>query len=451
MLHRRKTDPHYGESLQAASDAVNSSSKHDDDATTIRVLKRDFEKVTKLPLALVEALTKNGIEGQQAWVEARKQRKFQLLQPFLERTIELKREEAQAIGYDECMYDALLDSYEPEEETARVRQVFASLRDQLVPLLQAVVGSDRKPSVEILSRTYPVDQQRQIGRLAATQIGFHFDDGRLDVTNHPFCETLGPNDIRLTTRYDERFFPSAFFGTLHEAGHGIYEQGLRKELFGLPPGKHCSMAIHESQSRLWENLVGRNEAFLNYFFPQAKAAFPAALTDVDAGEFFNAINAVTPSLIRVEADEVTYSLHIIIRFELEQEMIDGDLAVADLPEAWNSRYQEFLGITPPHDGDGVLQDIHWSGSDIGYFPTYALGSLYAAQFFDQAEKDLGSLDEQFQKGEFQTLRQWLNTNVHEPGQCYSAAELVRKVTGSELTEASLINRLRAKLEKVYGI
>lgn len=451
MLHRRNTSPEYGDLLAAAVDEVDGSVPHHPNTATIRVLKKQYEKATKLPNELVEQLTKNGIEGQQAWIEARKQKKFEILQPFLERTIKLKREEAQAIGFDDCMYDALLDTYEPDEKTSRVREVFASLRDQLVVLLQDIVESGTKPPVEILTRSFPIEQQRQIGQLAASKIGFDFEDGRLDVTTHPFCTTLGPRDVRITTRYDERFLPSALFGTLHEAGHGLYEQGLDKEYFGLPPGKYCSMAIHESQSRLCENLVGRSESFWSHFFPEVQKAFPNSLNDVDAGTFFRAINDVKPSLIRVEADEITYNLHIIVRFELEQELINGELSVADLPAEWNERYELLLGITPPDDGDGVLQDIHWSATYIGYFPTYALGNLYAAQFFDQADKDLGGLDEQFRRGEFDPLRQWLKENVHARGNCYSAAELVKHVTSEELSETSLVNQLRKKYQVIYGI
>jgi len=247
------------------------------------------------------------------------------------------------------------------------------------------------------------------------------------------------------------FFSSAFFGTLHEAGHAIYEQGLRKEQFGLPPGKHCSMAIHESQSRLWENQVGRSRPFWRHFFPQLKNAFSESLADVKEDLFFRALNTVQPSLIRVEADEVTYNLHIIIRFELEQEMINGDLAVADLPAAWNDRYARILGVNPPDDADGVLQDIHWPASYIGYFPTYALGNLYAAQFYDQAAKDLGDLESQIAAGEFEPLREWLRKKIHIQGQTMSAAELVQSITGQGLSELPLIAQLQKKCGEVYSL
>ena len=269
--------------------------------------------------------------------------------------------------------------------------MLADLRAELVPLVQAIMQSGREAPVEILQREYPVAAQEAFGKAAAAAIGFDFERGRLDVTHHPFCSGMGPHDCRITTRYDERFFNSAFFGILHEAGHGIYDQGLRPEQFGLPPGTYVSLGIHESQSRMWENLVGRSRAFWQHFFPQLQAAFPAAVGDVTLDDFFWAINHVAPSLIRVEADEATYNLHIIVRFELEQALLSQDLAVGDLPAAWSEKYREYLGIEPPTDADGCLQDVHWSAALIGYFPTYSLGNLYASQFFEQADRDLGGL------------------------------------------------------------
>ena len=451
LIHQRQTDPRLGDWLEEAEREIGDDDPHSDRSTTIRMLGRDYEKRTKLPRQLVEALAKNSVEGQQAWVEARKEKSFSTLRPFLDRMVELKREQARATGFAECMYDALLDDYEPEEKTSCVRAVFASLRDELVPLLQSVLDSGYQVPVDMLHRQFPIAAQKEMGRLAAARIGFDFQRGRLDVTDHPFCTEFGPHDCRITTRYDERFFPSALFGTLHEAGHGIYEQGLRGEHYGLPPGRFVSMSIHESQSRLWENLVGRSHAFWIYFFPVAQQLFPAALGNVDVAAFLQAINEVKPSLIRVEADEVTYNLHVIIRFELEQELIEGTLPVADLPAAWNARYEELLGITPPDDGDGVLQDIHWSAGYVGYFPTYALGNLYAAQFLEQARRDLGDLEGQMQRGEFEPLRTWLATNIHQCGQCYSPAELVLKVTGKPLTQTPLISHLKQKLSDVYKI
>ena len=271
------------------------------------------------------------------------------------------------------------------------------------------------------------------------------------MTAHPFCSGLGPDDCRITTRFDEQFFPTAFFGILHEAGHGIYDQGLRTDLYGLPPSEAISLGIHESQSRMWENLVARSKPFWRHFYPAAQKAFPAALKDVPLDGFYFAVNDVRPSLIRVEADEATYNLHILIRFELEQALLLDDLQVADLPGAWNEKYRQYLGVTPPSDADGVLQDIHWSAGLVGYFPTYSLGNLYAAQFFQQADADLGGLDAQFARGEFAPLAGWLREKIHQTGQRFTAAELVRRVTGKPLSHQALIEHLRGKLGPLYGL
>ena len=286
-------------------------------------------------------------------------------------------------------------------------------------------------------------------RSAATAIGFRFDEGRLDESAHPFCTGIGPGDCRLTTRYNEHHFPGAFFGVLHEAGHGIYEQGLDRSAFGTPIGDAASLGVHESQSRMWENFVGRSRAFWTHFYPQAQSTFPEALGKVGRDEFYGAVNDVRPSFIRVEADEVTYNLHIMIRFELEQRLIGGDLQPADVPAAWNKAYTESLGITPPNDSQGCLQDVHWSAGLLGYFPTYALGNMYAAQLFEAARRSLGDLDALFAKGDFTPLREWLNTNVHRYGRQYLPSRLVERITGEPLSHRPLVNHLKSKFESIY--
>ncbi len=451
MIHRRRTDPRLGEWLGELADSPLAEDTHSDSGTTIRRARREYEKHVKLPQALGEELARLSVLGQQAWVVARKNDDFASFRPLLERIVELKQQQAAAIGYEECAYDALLDDYEPGENTANVTRVLSALREELVPLVAAIAESSTKPDIDILSRSFPVDVQESYGLRAAEKIGFDFKRGRLDITHHPFCTTLGPNDCRITTRYNERHFPGAFFGILHEAGHGIYEQGLRVDQFGLPPGSATSLGIHESQSRLWENAVGRSRAFWWFFYKDAQDAFPAALRDVPLDDFYFAINDVRPSLIRVEADEATYNLHIIVRFELEQALLNGDLNVGDLPGAWKEKYRDYLGIEPPNDSDGVLQDVHWSSTAIGYFPTYSLGNLYAGQFFEQADQELGGLDEQLSQGEFEPLRLWLQKNIYVKGQCFTAAELAESVTGRPLTHEALIRQLRKKLEPLYGL
>jgi carboxypeptidase Taq len=402
-----------------------------------------------MPQSLVEELAHLSVLGQQKWVGARNNNDFQSFAPLLNRLVGLKRQQAAAVGYEDCPYDALLDDFEPGEKTSAVAQVLDGLRRQLVPLVDSIVNSKCKPDASILTRRYPVKAQESFGRQAAERIGFDFARGRLDITHHPFCTEIGPHDCRITTRYDERHFPGAFFSVLHEAGHGIYQQGLRSDQFGLPPGIAASLGIHESQSRLWENWVGRSRSFWQYFLEPARLAFPEALSDVGLDDFYFAVNDVRPSLIRVEADEVTYNLHIVIRFELEQAMINDDLPVDDLPSAWNEKYRHYLQIDPPSDSDGVLQDVHWSAALIGYFPTYSLGNLYAAQLYEKAESDLGDLSEQFANGQFEPLRTWLRDNIHHHGQRYTASELVKHVTGQPLSHEALVRHLRGKYGPLY--
>ncbi len=451
LIHGRQTDPRVGEWLQSLQAADWPLEAISDQRVTLAEVLRDYEKRTRLPARLVEELTRATVLGQQAWVTARRENDFASFAPKLRQIIALKQEQADAVGYEEERYDALLDDFEPGERTGHVGEVLDGLRAQLVPLIDAIRQSGRAPDSDVLRRHYSVPFQATFGRMAAEQIGFDFERGRIDETHHPFCAGMGPHDCRITTRYDERFFPSAFFGILHEAGHGLYDQGLPTEKYGLPLGSYVSLGIHESQSRMWENQVGRSRAFWQYFFPLARKQFPEALDGVDESEFYSAVNQVQPSLIRVEADEATYTLHICVRFELERALIDGDLDVDDLPAAWGQKYADYLGIRPPNDADGVLQDIHWSAGLIGYFPTYALGNLYAAQFFDQARRDVGEFDGSFSMGQFESLLSWLREKIHTQGRRYPAAQLVQHLTGQPLSAAPLLDHLRTKLAPLYGL
>lgn len=450
LIHQRRVDPRVGQWLDQLADHPDMDDPRSDVGTTVRQVRRVYEKQRKLPQQLVEELARSTVTGQQTWAEARKNNDFAAFLPVLEHLIALVREKAQIVGYDETPYDALLDDFEPEMTTREAARVLQELRASLVPLIEQIAGSRRTPPIGILQRHYPRAAQEAFGRRAAEAIGFDFQRGRLDVTDHPFCASLGPADCRITTRYDEHFLPSALFGILHEAGHGIYDQGLCSEHYGLPPGQFVSLGIHESQSRMWENLVGRSRSFWQYFFPHAQQAFPDALGEVSLEDFYFAVNRVQPSLIRVEADEATYNLHIVIRFELELALLEGQLLPSDLPEAWRDKYQAYLGITPDSDALGVLQDVHWSAALIGYFPTYALGNLYAAQFFEAAQEQLGDLSPAFSRGEFIPLRQWLNQTIHQQGQRYSASELVERVTGRPLSHEPLLHHLRNKLLPLYA-
>lgn len=453
VAHQWATQPRIGELLESLRDSRISAVDPGDAEANLRELRRTYRRATCLPMRLVEELARVTALAQQHWAAARRQNRFADFLPWLDQIVRLKREEAAAVGFaDEGEpYDALLDEYEPGASSAEVAIVFDHLRQELVPLLDAIRGSVRTAPTDILHRQFPIEQQSVLARETAARIGFCFETGRLDVTTHPFCCGIGPGDCRLTTRYDEQHFSTAFFGTLHEAGHGMYEQGLPAEAFGTPLGSAVSLGIHESQSRLWENLVGRSAAFMRYLLPVAQSTFGAVLSDVRHDDFCFAINAVSPSFVRVEADEVTYNLHIMLRFEIERDLISGRLAPADVPSAWNQRFENDFGLTPATDTLGCLQDVHWSAGLFGYFPTYALGNMYAAQFHEAAAREIPDLDEHFSRGEFQPLLNWLRRNIHCRGQKYPAGELVQRVTGNALSDEPLVRHLRSRFEPLYGI
>jgi len=452
LAHERATAPHFGDLLAELEQDDEVDVADSPRQVTLREARRAFDRASKLPRTLVEELSRVSTLSQQAWVDARKKSDFRQFLPWLEKVVALKREEADVIGFGNGVpYDALLDDYEPGATSADVAAVFSPLRDELVEMVASILESAKHPDISILERHYPVEAQKEFGIEAARQIGFNFNDGRLDVAAHPFCSGFGPGDCRLTTRYNPNHFPGAFFGILHEAGHGIYEQGLDASSFGTPMGESTSLGIHESQSRLWENLVGRSQPFWSYLYGSAQKAFPAALADVALGDFYAAINDVRPSFIRVEADEITYNLHIMLRFELEQPLVSGELAPADVPQVWNEMFSRYFGITPAEDAEGCLQDIHWSGGLIGYFPTYALGNMYASQLYAAAEADLGDLGAQFERGEFEPLRNWLNENVHRRGKQYRAGRLIEVVSGHSLSHEPLVKHLHQKFDPLFEL
>jgi carboxypeptidase Taq len=451
LTHERATAPRIGELLSELEHS-RLLAEDPDIAVNVRESRRTYDRVTKLPRALVEELSRTTTLAQAAWVEARKKTDFAKFQPWLEKMVSLKREQAAALGFgDGVPYDALLDEFEPGASSREIAATFASLREDLVNLVAEIQASSRRPDVSLLSRSYPLEAQKQFVESAARAIGFDFEAGRLDIAAHPFCSGMGPGDCRLTTRYNERHFPGAFFGVLHEAGHGLYEQGLNRAAFGTPLGETVSLGIHESQSRLWENFVGRSRAFWQHFFAPAQRAFPEALANVALDDWYAAINDVRPSFIRVEADEVTYNLHIMLRFELEQPLIAGDLHPAELPSVWNEAFEKFFGLTPPDDARGCLQDIHWSAGLFGYFPTYSLGNMYAAQFYEAAERELGDLAALFARGEFRPLLDWLRRNIHSHGKRFRATELIQHVAGESLSHRSLMSHLRRKFGPLYGM
>jgi carboxypeptidase Taq len=475
LHHERATDPRIADLLATVEGSSLVGDPVSAELVNVRELRRGYDRRVRLPRALVEELARTTSMAQSEWVAARAVSDFARFQPWLEKIVQLKREESaclagntakeQAAGAVGSVYDPLLDEYEPRARSAELAVLFDALRRELAPLVAAIAEAtarksrDRKdpgPSAtsggdSILRRCYPRDRQRIFGEAVASAVGFDFRRGRLDVTAHPFCSGTGPGDCRITTRFDEHQFGDAFFGILHEVGHGLYEQGLDEAHYGTPMGEAVSLGVHESQSRLWENLVGRSRSFWAYWLPMARRIFHEALADVTLEPFQAAVNHVAPSLIRVRADEATYNLHIIIRFELEQDLLTGSLPVGELPGAWNHKYRELLGVTPGNDAEGCLQDIHWSAGLIGYFPTYTLGNLYAAQLYAAADAELGSLDDALMQGDFQGLLGWLREKIHRQGQRYHSAALIERVTGSQPDHRFLIDGLRRKYGELYGI
>jgi carboxypeptidase Taq len=449
MLHDRLTDSRLDDLLDSAAQSF--SDPLSVEAVNVREWRRSYDRATKLPKKLVEELTRVTTIGQQVWGEAREQNDYEAFKPTLAEILVLKKEEAAALSEGRGLYDTLLDEFEPGETSANLKQMFKALRDDLIPLVEAIGSAAKKPDLSILHRDYPEDLQASFGEMAAAAIGFDFGSGRLDVSTHPFCCGMGPRDTRITTRYDRNELNQSFFGILHEAGHGLYDQGLDSEHWGMPMGEAVSLGIHESQSRMWENFVGRSAGFWRHFYPKLKDVFPAQLSNVSEDDFVFAVNDVRPSTIRVEADEVTYNLHILLRFEMEIALMDEGLSVDDVPGLWNEKFEHFFGVTVKDDTDGCLQDIHWSFGGMGYFPTYTLGNLYAAQFFDKAKEDLGDLEDQFAKGEFEPLRSWLTEKVYRQGMRYLANDLVREVTGEPLSHRPLINHLTTKYGQLYGL
>lgn len=455
LVHERATDPRVDEWLSACeADPAITAKPTAVASVNVRELRRGFDKATKLPTALVEALSRASSAGRQAWKQARAEANFAGFADSLTEIIRLSREKAAAYGWAEGgePWDALADNFEPGCTAAEVSGVFTPLRERLVALIEKLQGASQKPKNAFASVGLPVDGQERFVREIAASLGFDFERGRLDVSTHPFCGGSHRDDVRMTTRFGEANFPNEALGsTMHECGHGLYEQGLGREHIGTPMGSAVSLGIHESQSRMWENQVGRSRAFWSWCAPKIKAHFGAPLADFSVDDFYGGANIVAPSFIRVEADEATYNLHVMIRFELERALLAGDLEVAELPAAWNQRYKEYLGVDVPDDAKGCLQDIHWSMNLIGYFPTYTLGNLYCAQFFDAARRELGDLDAMFAAGEFAPLLGWLREKIHVHGRRYRASELVQEVTGAPLSADPLMAHLEGKLLPLYGL
>lgn len=427
---------------------------------SVEAVREASELFRRIPSQLTRELAHLRLVAGKTWAEAKASRNFAHFAPDLERMFALNRELAAVIGYAEHPYDALLTLYEPGMTAARLQGLFAGLRERVMPLLQAIVDSGRKPRTDFLERHYPVELQKAFFLEVAQSFGFDTSRGRLDESLHPFEISFTRNDVRMTTRYNPHFLPTALFGVLHESGHAIYEQNIAPELTrsaltsdlkGMYAVGGVSFGVHESQSRLWENLVGRSRTFWQHWFPRLQRVFPRQLEDVDAEAFYRAVNTVSPGLIRVEADEVTYNLHIMLRVELEMGLMEGSIQVRDLPEIWNQKMLEYLGVTPPDAAQGVLQDIHWSHGHIGSFPCYTIGNIMASQLYEAAEQQISGLNEALARGDYTPLRTWLTQHVYRYGRTFSPDELLIKATGRALDPAPYLGYLKAKFHDLYSL
>lgn len=450
LAHSKSTDPRIGDLLAELETAGFEGDKLDPQSVNVREWRKDYDLGVKLPQSLVEEMSKTIVLSQHAWMDARSKKDFSIFQPHLEKVVELQRQKAECFGYTTEAYDALLNLFEPGAISSDLEITLNSLRDELVPMLQKISDATNKPDSTILYQDFPIDKQEAFAKEVAAGIGYDFDRGSLNVTAHPFMTGLGPNDLRITTRYYPKYLNGALFGVIHEAGHAMYEQNLLAEYYATPLGESVSMGIHESQSRMWENNVARGMAFWEHWYPTAQKYF-TALNGVKLDDFYRAINEIKPSFIRVEADELTYNLHILLRFEIERELIRGNLKVEDLPGYWNENFNKYFDLDVPDDSQGCMQDVHWGAGLFGYFPTYSLGTLNAAQFYAQAESEIGDLDAMFRVGEFSKLRNWLTEKIHTQGRRFMSQQLTKEVTGRDLDSVDLINYLKGKLYPVYGI
>lgn len=451
LAHELFTKDEIGQLLEDLQGEASKMDYDSDDASLIRVTRRDYDKSRRVPPQLVAEISQTSALAIEAWTRAREHSKFSEFQPLFEKIVELEIELANRLGYQDRIYDALLDQYEPGMKSAEVQSIFDDLKKGLIPLVRAISGRLDRIDSSCLFRDFDEAKQWDFGVSVIQRYGFDFEAGRQDKSVHPFTTGFGLGDTRITTRLDRHYLPTGLFGTMHECGHALYDMGYRAELEGTPLAGGASLGVHESQSRLWENLVGRSRGFWRHFFPQIREAFPEQLADMDAESFYRAVNKVNPSLIRVEADEVTYNLHIMLRFEIENDLVERKLKVSQVPDAWNAKIKDYLGIVPPNDAEGCLQDIHWSLASLGYFATYSLGNLLSVQFFDKAVKDVPEIPQQIAQGKFAGLLGWLRENVHRHGRKFTLNELAVRATGEPLQIKSYMEYLRTKYGEIYGL
>jgi carboxypeptidase Taq len=454
IIHGMATGSDTARLLEAAELETNDQDPDSDAAAYVRVARRDFDRATKLPTALVSEIARTSALAHEQWAQARAENDYARFAPWLEKNLDLTRQVAGHLGYGGGeMYDALLNQYEPGMKTVEVRAMFEAIKPTLVGLVKAIAAQGPDAGDDsVLRRLFPEASQEAFGRQVVSALGFDWTRGRQDRAVHPFCTSFTRGDVRITTRFDQHFLPTALFGSMHETGHALYEQGVAPRYDGNVLGGGASLGVHESQSRLWENLVGRSRPFWQRYYADLQAAFPDALSEIGAETWYRAINSVSPSLIRVEADEVTYNLHILLRFELEVEMLEGRLSVVDAPAAWNAKMEQYLGLTPPDDAQGILQDVHWSGGSMGYFPTYSVGNLLSVQLFEKADESLGGQTAALiANGDFSPLLGWLRENVYQWGRKYEPSVLVRKITGGPLDPTPYLRYLMTKFGEIYDL
>lgn len=451
MAHEMFTSRETAQLLEAAEAEVTDLEYDSDDASQARVTRRLFDQQTKIPTELVARESHATSQGFVAWRKARETDDFALFEPHLEEIVAIQIEKAEHLGYEDHPYDALLDPFEPGMTTAQITALFDELKAGLLPLVQEIASKPEVDDSFITEQTYEQQRQWDFTMLLLRDLGYDFTRGRQDKAPHPFTVNFGNSDVRVTTRLSDNHPQTAIFGSVHECGHALYELGSPDKFERTLLAGGATLGLHESQSRLWENQVARSLPFWRYYYPILRAFFPDQLGQIALEDFHRVINKVKPSLIRVEADEVTYNLHILIRFELEQALMTGDLKVADVPDAWNAKYKDYLGITPPSNALGCLQDIHWSHGTIGYFPTYTLGNLMSAQIYAQAQAELPELEAQYSQGEFTPLLEWLRERIHTYGAKFTAPELMQREFGQEMTAQPLLAYLRDKYTTLYAL
>lgn len=450
ILHTKATSDEIGKLLDDLKEYGSQMDSDSDDARLIKVAKRNYDKETKVPSKFVVAFARETTIGQSVWEKAKNTSDFSLFQPNLERLVELRREYADFFKPWDHVYDPLLDDFEPGMKTADVQDIFNSLRSDQVALIKAISEKEKVDRSFLFSK-YPEKGQWDFGEEVITQFGYDWNHGRQDKSAHPFTTSFGVHDVRITTRVKEDYLPTAMFGTFHECGHALYELGVSQNLNRSPLADGASMAVHESQSRMWENIIGRSKEFWAHYYTRLQEYFPSQLGNVSMENFYRGINAVEPSLIRVEADEATYNLHIMLRMELEIALMEGSLSAKDAPEAWNAKFEEYLGIVPANDAEGVLQDVHWSFGGFGYFPTYALGNLVSAQLWEKMSEEIKDIDGKVAAADFAPILSWLRENVHQHGAKFEPQELVQKVTGSKITPEPFIRYLKKKFGVIYNL